>query len=215
MAFTYKPKDGFDLCHFTLASEKEYGVQVIILNEKSSIKEVTEQHYNTVKTLFENRVGQFSKKLAFIQVAPPAKGFEPFDKEKYKIVIIANAYFKLLEFFKTEWPIVQKRFESDFKDLKSNREWMPIKPFSISFRGEADVAYKLQLDATSAFTLDFVATKHADTGKFVLSIAYSSDVMGSLVLPLQSMVKLAQEVDFLKTVYNYKETQPAKKIRHV
>ena len=129
-SYSYKLKENTDLCHYFLASEKEYGVQCIILREKNKPNDITQKHLNVVKCLFENRISHSPKDVAFIQVAPPAKAFEKFDAEKYKIIIVADAYFKLLQFFNSDWPLVRKRLILTTKISRQSKNGYPfLHPF--------------------------------------------------------------------------------------
>lgn len=199
--FSYKLKENTDLCHFCLPTEKEYGVQCIIIRENNDCRDMTLQHLPVVKTLLESRPLSVPKDLAFIHIALPNSNFNSFDNEKYKIIIPASAYFKLLDFFQTDWPFVQNRLESDFQDVKSSQEWIAIDATCISFRGPADIMYRMPLDMTNSFALDLVAIKRMDTGKCMLSLVYSDSTLGCLSLPPQPMLQLAKRSAYLKSLY--------------
>lgn len=190
-SYSYKLKENSDLCHFCLSSEKEYGVQSIILRHNKK----------THHALLKNR----SHRLVFMHVASPGKAFEVFEHEKYKIVIVADAYFKLLQFFHSDWPLVLKRVESDYLDMKTDVEWIGLKP-SISFRGPADIIYRLPLDETSEFRLDLVVTRREDTGKTQISLVYTDATLGYLNLPPEPMMRLAEDHASLLSLCGYKET---------
>lgn len=199
--FSYKLREKTDLCHFSLPTEKDYGVQCIILKESNNIKDITAQHVDVAKALFEGRPQYSPKDLAFIHVAQPNQHFTSFDNEKFKIIITASAYFKMLEFFASDWSVVQTRFDSDFEDVKSKQEWIAIDPTSISFRGHADIMYRLPLDVGNTFALDLIAIKRMDTGKSMLSLVYTDPMFGYTSLPPGPMVQLAKNWTYLKSLY--------------
>lgn len=206
-SYSYKLRENTALCHYKLASEKEFGVQCCIFKDSNSCKEFSSQYYLLYKTNFENK----QLGAAFLQVSPPGKGFEKFDQEKYKIVISVKAYFKVLEFFVSEWFLVLKRSESDYNDLMNCKEWLSLTP-SISFRGPADVIYKSIIDSTSTTDLDLVVTKRGDkSGKMNISLVYTDEKLGSIHLPPNTMIKLAQELSHLIAIYEYKEVVSTKK----
>jgi hypothetical protein len=207
-SFTYKLKENTDLCHFCLPSEKEFGIQSIILREQSNLRDITTVHYNLGRSIYENRLGFEPKDLALIQVTTPNKAFEGFDNEKYKIIIAAHAYFKLLEFYDKDWIMVQKRLISDFEDIKSNNEWISLN-HSISFRGSADIYYRQTLDVAKTFELNLLASINIDTGKTRVSLAYTNATMGSLTLPEAPMIRLAKDSTYLRSLYDYKEELPS------
>lgn len=211
-SYSYKVKDNADLCHYVHSSEKDYGVQCVILREATQIKDYSPQHYAGIKSLFENRPQGSSKEVVFLHVASPGKVFEKFDQEKYKLVMTAKAYFRLLDFFKSEWQLVVKRIESDYQDIKAKKEWIQINP-SVSFRGSADIIFKLPLDSTNTFALDMVVTKRFDTGKTNIMLTYTDETLGSVHLPPFPMVHLAQDMAYLTSLFNYKDEVITKRSR--
>lgn len=211
-SYSYKLRSNTDLCHFCAPSDKDFGVQCLLLRENNNIRSVTVQYYNVAMQMYENRLGFTPKDFVFIQVAAPNNSFQSFDAEKYKLIITASAYFKLLEFFSSEWAHVQKRFDSDYGDLKSNSEWISLNP-GISFRGPADIYYKLPLDTTNTFSLDLAVTKRMDSGKVTVSLNYTDPKLGCLALPIGPMLQLTQDYAYLKSLYDYKEPLATKKSR--
>lgn len=166
-----------------------------------------------VKGLFENRSSPTGKRdVVFLQVASPAKAFDHFDAEKYKIIVTADAYFKLLQFFQSEWQLVKKRLDSDHQDIKTNREWISISP-TISFRGPADIVYQFVLDATNTFALNLVVTKSFDNGKTNITLCYTDETMGSIHLPALALTEMAKDLPYLRSLYEYKEGLISKKSR--
>lgn len=210
--YALKLRSNTDVCHHAFSTEKDCGVQSLILRETSNIKSVTVQHVGVAKTLFENRLGYSPKDLVFIQVSQPTKKFEHFDSEKQKIVITVDAYFRLLEFFKNEWPVMLKRIDSDFEELKSKQEWKKYSS-SISYRGLGDISFTLPLDATKTFALELSIVKDTDTGKMVIMLAYTDSLLGNCPLPLLPMLQLSQDLACLKTLYKHREGMPIKKKR--
>lgn len=211
ISYSYKLRENSDLCQYQLASEKEFGVQCCLFRDSKSCKEFSSHYYNLYRTHYETGLTT----AAFITVAPPNKAFEKFDQEKYKIVIPARAYFKLLDFFLTEWPLVVKRCECDYNDMMERREWITLTP-SISFRGPADVIYRQTIDATTAVNLDLVVTKRGDsTGKITVSLVYTEEKLGSINLPPFPMLQMAQEIGYLNDLYEYKETIIPKRSRQM
>jgi hypothetical protein len=208
-SYSYKLKDSSDLRHFIMSSEKEYGVQCVILRD---CRDHTAQHSNMVKLLLDSRPQSSNKDVAFLQVCSPGKAFELFDHEKYKLILATKAYFKLLEFFQTEWPLVFKRIELDYQALKAKKDWISLNP-SISFRGPADIVYRSPLDTTNTFVLDLVITKRIDNGKTNITLMYTDENMGSLHLPPQAMVQLAQSYPALTSLYDYKDQASTKRSR--
>ena len=209
-SYSYKVKETTDLCHYILASEKDFGVQCIILRDANTCKECSPHYYSLFKTHFETAIKQSG--AAFLQVSSPGKAFEKFDHEKYKLVLPARAYFKILEFFNSEWPLVQKRCESDYQDMKEKKEWISLTP-SISFRGPADAIYKQTLDVTNSASLDLTVIKRCDTGKTNITVAYSEGKLGTIHLPPGPMVELAQECAYISSLYDYKEAIITKRSR--
>lgn len=209
--YIIQPKENSDYCHFVMASEKEHGLQCYIFRDSTKAKDFAGQQYSVVKTLWDNKP---IKDICFLQVSPPGKPFELFDKEKYKIVLPAKAYFKLLDFFQTEWPSLQKRIESDFQNIKSRKDWIPLCSF-LSFQGEASfILYKLPLDVTpNATGLELVILKRGDSGKTNISLNYTDESLGSMHLPLQQMLQFAQHLHYVSSLFNYKEPAPVKRSR--
>lgn len=209
--YSYKLKENTDLCHFSLSTEKEYGFQCVILRDGQGLKDYTSHHASVIKALFENRPN-YCKDVAFLHVAIPGKAFEKFDQEKYKIMITPKAYFKLLEFFQSEWPLLQKRLESDYQICKVQRDWLAIDP-TITFRGPADVVYSQPLDATNTFALELVVSKRINSGKTNITLSYTDEKMGSTHLPPQPLVYLSQGRTYLHSLYDYKEGVAVKRSR--
>lgn len=210
-SYSFKFEENTDLCQFSLSTEKEYGVQCVILRDCQNPKEYTTQHCSVVKTLFEERP-TYCKDVVFLHVVSPGKAFEKFDQEKYKLVLVARAYFKLLDFFQSEWPMLQKRMESDYQLCKARKDWISLEP-GYSFRGASEIVYTNPLDTTNSFALELVVTKRIDNGKTNISLSYTDEKMGSLHLPPQPMVQLAQGRSYLHSIYNYKKGVPSKKSR--
>lgn len=207
--YSYKLKEHTDLCHFIPSSTTDFGVQCTVLREGQNIKEYTGQHYNIIKTLFEGRQHQ---DVALLVVTQPGKSFEHFDHEKFKLALVPKAYFRVLEFFQTEWPLVYKRIESDFQNMKGKKEWLNLIP-TISFKGPADIQYQLIVDSTDHVELVLKVTKSHELGKTNITLCYSDEHLGSIHLPPLTMVKLAQDRGYLNTLFNYKETLSTKKSR--
>lgn len=201
-SYTYKIKEGCDLRHSVLASEKDYGVQCIL------IKDNNEHSSPVAKILCENRC----KDVAFLQVAIPGKSFEPFDYEKYKLVLKPKAYFKLLEFFLTDYDLVMKRMESDYQAMKHKKAWMTLQA-DTAIRGPADIVFTLPLDETNTFALELILTRKVDINKTNILLAYTDETMGFINLPPQPLITLAQSYVYLSSLYNYKEPPSAKKSR--
>lgn len=200
-SLTYKLREKTDLAHKIDAAEKEFGVLCTIIRNTNECKEFSPL-FNVFKTIYES---QLSDGAAFLQVCPPARPFEKFDQEKYKIVIPIQAYFRLLDFFVHEWSLVLKRVEADYNDMKERKRWFVLTP-SFSFRGYADVIYRLQLDSTNVADLDIVVTKHGDNaGKRNIRIVYTDERLGSISLPINPMLTLAKELPQLMDLYEYKE----------
>jgi len=208
----YKRQEDTDLCHFVHASEKDYGVQCVIVRDFGLVKEYTIQNYPCVKSVYENRPQGSLKDVAFMHVASPGKAFERFDQEKYKIVMTSKAYFNLLNFFHSEWSLVVKRIESDYQDIKSKKEWITLCP-TMSFRGMADIVYKLPLDDTNSLALNLVVTKRVDNGKTNIALTYTDETLGSIHLPPGPMVHLAQDKEYIVKVFDYKEPVVTKRSR--
>lgn len=207
--YNLKVREHSDLCHFTLATEKEYGVQCIFLKDPNQQREYTALHKSVVKALQEA-----SKDIVFVQVTGPGKAFEKFDLEKHKIIITSKAYVSLLEFFQKEWPLLQTRIETDYHDMKNKNEWKSYGP-TLSFRGGADIVFKYPLDTTASYSLEFVVVKKFDSGKTNISLQYVHEQMGSCHLPPVSMMKLAQDYALLTGLCDYKEPSPSKRNRQL
>lgn len=208
-SFSYRLRDNSDLCHYLLSCEKEFGVQCCLFRDSKKCKEFSSHYFNLFRTHYETGLST----AAFLQVAPPNKAFEKFDQEKYKIVIPVKAYYKVLDFFLTEWPLVVKRCECDYNDMMAGTEWITLTP-SISFRGPADIIYRQTIDSTTAVNLDLVVTKRGDsTGKITVCLVYTEEKLGNINLPPFPMLQMAHEMKFLKDLYEYKETIIPKKSR--
>lgn len=211
-SYSYKLKENTDLCHYVHASEKDYGIQCVIVRDYNLVKEHTIQHYSAIKSLFENRPQGSLKDIAFLHVASPGKAFDKFDAEKYKLVMTSKAYFNLLDFFHSEWSLVMKRMESDYQDIKTKKEWITLCP-TMSFRGAADVVYEMPLDVTNTFALHLSVIKRVDTGKTNITLAYTDDSLGSTHLPPGPMVHLAQDANYIAKLFDYKEPLATKRSR--
>lgn len=207
--FFFNLRDKSDMCHFCLTSEKDYGVQVIILREKNP-NDITQKYLHIVKTIIDSKQNTENKNIVFMQVAAPAKAFDHFDNEKYKLILSVEAYFNLLHFFQADWPMVKKRLDSDFQDIKSNRAWISLTP-TISFRGPADVNYQTTLDTTNNYSLNLMVTKQYDSGKTNITLGYTDDSLGSTHLPYTAMMALAKDLAYIKSLCEYKEGPPSKK----
>jgi hypothetical protein len=211
-SYSYKIKENADLCQYIHSSEKDYGVQCVIMREANNIKEYSPHHYAGIKTLFESRPQDSVKEVAFLHVAPPAKAFEKFDQEKYKLVLTAKAYLKVLEFFQSEWSLLFKRMESDIQNIKAKKEWITLNP-NISFRGAADIIFMTPLDTTNTYALNLVVTKRIETGKTNITLSYTDETLGSLHLPPAAMDYLAQDTAYLTKLLDYKEPVATKRSR--
>lgn len=200
--YTYKVREGCDLRHSIPSAEKEYGVQCII------VRDVNDNASELLKTLCENRC----KDVAFLHVAIPGKSFDSFDHEKYKLVLTPKAYFKLLEFFVTDYNLVMKRMDSDYLAIKGKKVWLTLQT-ETSIRGPADIVFTLPLDVTNTFALELIITRRVDINKTNILLAYTDDAMGLVNLPPQPMMTLAQSHAYIQSLYNYKEGSAAKKSR--
>lgn len=173
-------------------------------------------HNEFVNLLFDDRPsgGNTSRDVAYLRVSSPGKAFETYDREKYKMPITMAAYFELLKFFKTEWRMVESRIEMDHKNMMDKREWLSLCP-TISFRGGANICFKTQLDSSNCFTLDLVIRKNFETGKRTVSLEYSAENMGKLVVPGPVLEQLAKDKDFLVGLSKgeYKEAPVTKRSR--
>ena len=212
--FNYKLKDSSDLCHYILSSENDHGVQCIFLRENNSPIDITQKYTHLPALLFENRLGfQGKRDVVFLTVSPPAKGFDLFDHERKKIVVTAEAYFKILQFFQSDWPLVKMRLDSDYEDIKTCREWITLTP-NISFRGPADIVFQMTIDETCVFTLNLVVTRSYDSGQTNIQLIYTDDNLGSIHLPSAAMCELAKELAFVKSLYyDYKNMLVLKQSR--
>lgn len=201
--YNYSLRQNADLCHYFLASEKDHGVQSIILRNKSP-SDITKKYLHVVKSLCDSKMGQGKRDVVFLQVASPAKAFDTFDAEKYKIILGVDAYFKLLHFFQSDWQLVKNRLDSDYNDIKTNLAWISLSP-SVSFRGPADIVYQATLDTSNTFALNLVVTRQHDKGKTNITVTYTDENLGSVHLPSVAMTALAKDLTYLKTLYEYKE----------
>lgn len=200
--YTYKPREGCDLRHSIPSAEKEYGVQCIIA------RDIKEHASDLIKIVCENRC----KDVAFLHIAIPGKTFESFDHEKYKLVLTPKAYFKLLEFFVSDYNLVMKRMESDYLAIKGKKVWLTLQT-ETAIRGPADIVFTLPLDVTNTFALELIITRRVDINKTNILLAYTDEAMGLVNLPPQPMMMLAASHAYLNSLYNYKEQPAAKKSR--
>lgn len=212
-SFSFQLRDTNDLCHFILASEKDYGAQCLFLSETSSTKDYTVHFVKILRQLNDGRA-QPIKDVAFLHVVPPGQSFNSYDNEKCKLALTTKAYFRMMDFFKSELPLVIKRMDADCLAMKQKNDWIKIFP-DISFRGIADCVYKLPLDTTNTFVLDLVVFRRGDSGKTNISLNYSDEKLGSVNLPPATMTNLANGVNNLTHLYNYKEPSPPKKTRQL
>lgn len=174
-------------------------------------------HSSLVKTLFEDRPGSGNvhRDVAYLRVSPPGKAFEPYDKEKNKLAITVNAYLKLLQFFKSEYHLVDNRMESDYKNMLEKKQWLPLGP-TISFKGGADIEFKLILDHSNAFNLELVIVKKFDYGgKRSIYLQYTDTSMGRISLPGSVMVELSKDLPYISSLLDgeYKEAMDVKRSR--
>jgi hypothetical protein len=200
-----------DLSHYYFASEREYGVQCVILYENSYTKDYTLKLSKIFKLLNDGRP-QAIQEVALLHVAPPGSFFDMYDKELYKFAMIPAAYFKLMEFFKSEFALVLKRMESDYQTMQKKTEWIKHST-DISFRGIANIVYRQELDSTNTFVLNLKVTKSGKTGKTKISLIYSDDNLGTIHLPPVPMTQLALTYPNLLQLYNYKDLSTSKKSR--
>lgn len=209
-SYSIQPKENSDFCHFLLSTEKDYGIQSVIFRDGTKAKDYAGSCYNVVKLLCENRP---FKDICFMQISGPNKSFESFEKEKYKIVLLAKSYFKLLEFFQKEWQPLEVRMEADYQSIKSRKDWYALCPF-LSFQGDANIVFKLPLDVLpNKVVLELLITKRGDNGKTNITLGYSDDTMGNTHLPLQPMLQFGQHLAYISSVFHYKETSPSKRSR--
>jgi len=174
-------------------------------------------HASLVKKLFEDRSGggkNLRRDVAYLQVSLPGKTFETYDREKYRLPITVNAYFEVLKFFKQEYRMVENRMEADYKTMMERKNWLSLCP-SISFRGGADIEFKLPVDVSNSFTLNLVVRKVYETGKKCIFLEYSDASMGKIPLPATGMAELAKDHSFLSGLCNgdYKESMINKRSR--
>lgn len=209
VVFAYKSRESCDVCQFVKSSEKEYGVQCIIIDEANNPKQYSSQHSNVIKTITS---GKPYKCVAFLQVSSPGKAFDMFDNEKYKIVILASAYFRLLEFFHSEFTDTMARMDEESIIIKNKKEWILAEP-GLSFRGLADIIATLPLDSGPTYSLELVITRRLDINKTNIVLAYSDETMGIVNLPYLAMVQMARQHLAVVSLNNYKDIVPAKKPR--
>jgi hypothetical protein len=209
IVWSYERREATAVCNFLPSSEKEYGVQCIIFKEHNSPKEYTTKHINVVKTIVS---GKPCKDIAFLHVSLPGKAFDLFDNEKYKLVLLASAYFQLLEFFKNDFNNVIKRMDEESPGLKSKKDWIFAEPM-VSYRGLADIKASVQLDSGPSYSLDLVITRRLDINKTSIVLGYSDDTMGLLSLPHTTFLQLSSAHATVCALNDYKEPVPAKKSR--
>lgn len=174
-------------------------------------------HSSLVNTLFEDRPGggNVHRDVAYLRVSSPGRAFEPYDKEKNKLAITLSAYLKLLNFFKSEYHLVENRMESDYKNMLEKKQWLPLGP-TISFRGAANIEFKLILDHSNAFNLELVIVRKFDYGgKRSIYLQYTDASMGRISLPGTVMVELSRDLPYISSLLDgeYKEAMDVKRSR--
>ncbi len=241
-SYTYKLRDASQLLHSLPSSQNEYGVQCCMIREgpmsvEDAVKSITSPtsstskreyralvtpsaspaphqefsaHTSLVKTLFDNK----RRDVAYLRVCPPGKAFETYDKEKHKLAITIRAYLDLLRFFKSEYHLVCKRMEQDRKHMLDKTEWLPLLP-TLSFKGGADIDYRLPLDQANAFDLELVIKKKFDATHKTITLQYTDEKMGYIVLPGTVMEILSKDLPFITSFLDgeYKEGSSSKRSR--
>lgn len=199
------------------AAKKEYKALVTDSQSPAHISEYV-CHNNIFKIVFEDRPGgnKVRKDMVYLQVSPPGKAFEPYEKEKHKLAITLSAYIELLKFFKSDFRLLDNRMESDYKRMNNLKECLPLKQ-NFSFRGKADIEYKQCLDQSNNFNLDLVITKSGDQGRKNISLQYTDKSMGRLTLPPTVMEEMGKDLphllNFLEEGFEYKEPPSLKRQR--
>jgi hypothetical protein len=243
-SYTYKLRDASQLLHYLPSSENEFGVQCCMIREgpmsvEEAVKSITSPttsaskreyralvtpsaspaphqefaaHASLVKTLFDDRNKR--RDVAYLRVCPPGKSFETYEKEKYKLAMTIRAYLDLLRFFKSEYHLVSKRMEQDRKHMMDKTEWLPLLP-TVSFKGGADIDYRLPLDRANTFDLELVIKKKFDATHKTIMLQYTDEKMGYIMLPGPVMEILCKDLPFITSFLDgeYKEASTSKRSR--
>lgn len=209
-SYCYTLTEANDVCHFVLSNENEFGMQNTILrNVGTELPEPYRIHSQIVNRLFtENE----PRDVVFMQVALPGKAFEPYNKERQKMPITLKAYVELLKFFATDYPLVFKRIEADTQVMAVGKQWLSQTP-SITFTGPANISCKKTLVREAQYSLDIWIERRHDLGKRCATLRYSNEDLGVLYVHPQALLFLAQELDIISGLQNYKGVSMAKKSR--
>lgn len=209
-SYCYTLTEANDVCHFVLSNENEFGMQNTILrNVGTELPEPFKIHSQIVNRLFtENE----PRDVVFMQVALPGKAFELYNKERQKMVITLKAYIELLKYFATDYPLVFKRIEADTNVMAVGRQWLSQTP-SFTFTGPANITAKKTLVRDIHYNLDIWIERRHDLGKRCATLRYSNEDLGVLYVHPQALLFLAQEIDLISGLQNYKGAPVAKKSR--
>lgn len=209
--YTYKLNKACELWHMILSSEKEHGVQAFIFKDCKKIKEEFLTHAPIIDLLYADKPDA-ARDVVFLQVSPPGKTFAKYSEDKHKLCMTLGAYLDLLKFFRNDYTKMSKKMDTDMKLMGNKSDWLSLNPF-ISFRGPADIYFKLVLETTPHHTFELTITKEYDTGNLLARLVYSEDKMGSISLPLATIKTMSRDLPTINDLVDYKETGPNKRQR--
>lgn len=209
-SYTYELGDSWKICHMNGATENDYGIKVFLIKDcGSGMPPEFVKDMETVNKLFNERP-TFPKDAAFIQVCLPAQTFTTYSEEAMTFVMPVTAYLKLLEFFRTDFPLLMKRLDSDAKRLSEPNEWVRLSP-TIHTSTVSNICYKNTLDVCNNFLLDLIVVRNLSKNMTQIKLKYSDETMGSITLPAATMINLSKDRPTLTSLLDYKEGNSRKR----
>lgn len=173
-AFTVVPLATSQIIHSKLSSFTTEGFQANIFIDKPTPIEYDFVEPNSVYLFTANRNCPFE---TFLEAHEKA------------LVISIPMYINLLEFFKTTWPLVKERMETQFKKIRQGTMPIEVDPH-IQFMLEASVCYECWIN--DAFL--YFKKSSADFSPNMIHLQKQSK---SILIDAEVMNELAQSADSL------------------
>lgn len=203
-SYNYELSEPWKLCHVQGANENEYGVRVYLIKDcGGGLPAEFAKDMSTIEKLFKDRP-TFPKDAAFLQISAPAHAFSAYADETTTFVLPVGAYLKLLEFFRTDFSLLMKRFDSDAKRLSEEKDWVRLTP-TIQTSTVANICYKNTLDICNSFILELVAVRNLSKNLTQITLKYNDETMGRITLPASTLVNMAKDRPVLTSLLDYKD----------
>ena len=188
----------------------EQGIKVSIFKniKKYKIPSPYHIHSSYIDKIYANTPESTPRDVAFIQICPQGMDFEPYDKEKIKMVVTLKAYINILTCFNKYYSTWQEEiavFKAESNGIHHEG--------TISYGGHASMHMGSIIEETPDFQLkvDFCFNYGKNTEYIILF--YSFKEFETVILPPLGFLELASDLSKLNNLLKYKDVRDRKRSR--